>query len=178
MSESLRLRVNGGSVDVDVDPLTPLQVIVHDELDLSSVRAACGVGTCGACTVLLDGQPARSCLVPVGLAAGRDIRTSEGLRDDDPVRVAFVSEHAYQCGYCIPGFVLATSSLLDEHPTPEPAEIDAALVGNLCRCGSYAAIRRAVTVAARLRGERLEARHAEPSAGTRGPNAGDPRDPQ
>jgi aerobic-type carbon monoxide dehydrogenase small subunit (CoxS/CutS family) len=174
VTASMHLRVNGASVDVEVDPLTPLQAIIHDELDLSSVRAACGVGACGACTVLLDGEPARSCLVPVGLAEGREIRTSEGLGDDDPVRVAFVSEHAYQCGYCIPGFVLATSSLLDEHPAPGPAEIDAALVGNLCRCGSYAAIRRAVAVAARLRGERLQAGDAEPAAGSGGPNPCDP----
>lgn len=178
MSDAIRLRVNGASVSVEVDPLRPLQEIVHDELDLSSVRAACGVGTCGACTVLLDGEPARSCLVPVGLAVGRDIRTSEGLRDDDPVRVAFVSEHAYQCGYCIPGFVLATSSLLERTPAPEPAEIDAALVGNVCRCGSYAAIRRAVGLAARLRDERLEAGDAEPSARTRRPNPGDAGEPE
>ncbi|HEY3523868.1 MAG TPA: 2Fe-2S iron-sulfur cluster-binding protein, partial [Candidatus Limnocylindrales bacterium] len=127
MTERLRLRVNEREVEVEADPLTPLQSVVHDLLGLRSVRLGCGVGTCGACTVLLDGEPARSCLVPAALASDREIVTNEGLPDDHPVRVTFVAEHAYQCGYCIPGFVLAATALLRDAPDPGPDEIDAAL---------------------------------------------------
>jgi aerobic-type carbon monoxide dehydrogenase small subunit (CoxS/CutS family) len=140
----VRLRVNGTGVDVDTDALTPLQEILRNELGLGSVRAPCGVGACGACTVLLDDEPVRSCLVPVGIVRGREVRTNEGLSDNDPVRAAFVAQHAYQCGYCIPGFVLSVTALLAHDPRPTPAAVEAGLAGNLCRCGSYAAIRRAI----------------------------------
>jgi aerobic-type carbon monoxide dehydrogenase small subunit (CoxS/CutS family) len=140
----VRLRVNGAAIAVEADGLTPLQAILRDDLGLRSVRAPCGVGACGACTVLLDDEPVRSCLVPVGIVRGREVRTNEGLPDDHPVRAAFVAQHAYQCGYCIPGFVLSATALLRADPRPTPAAIDAGLAGNLCRCGSYAAIRRAV----------------------------------
>jgi aerobic-type carbon monoxide dehydrogenase small subunit (CoxS/CutS family) len=175
----VRLRVNGRHVELEADPMTPLHSVVHDQLGLRSVRAACGVGACGACTVLLDGEPARSCLVPVGLVGQREITTSEVLPDDHPVRRAFVEEHAYQCGYCIPAVVLATTALLERHPAPDADEIDDALVGNLCRCGSYAAIRRAVAAAVAIRRAGSPAPDAPISAGA-GPSvrrgrAGAPR---
>jgi aerobic-type carbon monoxide dehydrogenase small subunit (CoxS/CutS family) len=113
-----------------------------------SVRASCRIGVCGSCTVLLDGEPVTACLLLAGLAAGRAITTVEGLGGDDPVQHAFTELHAYQCGWCTPGFVLATKRLLEDNPAPDDAEIAEALGGNLCRCGSYvkiaAAVRRCV----------------------------------
>jgi aerobic-type carbon monoxide dehydrogenase small subunit (CoxS/CutS family) len=144
------IRVNDTLVDVDADPLTPLQIVLHDRLGLASVRAGCSVGACGTCTVLLGGEPARACLVPVGLVGDLDIATSEAWHDDadEPIRAAFVQEHAFQCGYCVPGFVLAARALLAHDPAPLAPAIDQALSGNLCRCGSYGAIRAAVVRAA------------------------------
>jgi isoquinoline 1-oxidoreductase alpha subunit len=167
MTERVRLRVNGRDAEVDADPLASLQSVVHDLLELRSVRLGCGVGACGACTILLDGEPVRSCLLPVGLAVGRQIVTSEGLADDHPVRAAFVAEHAYQCGYCIPGFVLSAAALLSRLPAPAPADIDDALAGNVCRCGSYGAIRRAV-VAASVAGATRTSGGERPSGGRAG----------
>jgi isoquinoline 1-oxidoreductase alpha subunit len=180
VTEPTRLRINGTDVEVDADPLTSLQAVVHDRVGLSSVRLGCGVGACGTCTVLLDGEPVRSCLVPVGLVGDRAVVTNEALTDDDPIRAAFVDEHAYQCGYCIPGFVLATRALLARTPSPTEAQVDAALLGNICRCGSYAAIRRAI--AAAVGGttpvSATEAARGDASASAGQPVAGEPDDPE
>jgi aerobic-type carbon monoxide dehydrogenase small subunit (CoxS/CutS family) len=112
---------------------------------LRSVRASCRIGVCGSCTVLLDGELVTACLLFTGLAEGRAVTTVEGLGGDDPVQRAFTEEHAYQCGWCTPGFVLAAKRLLEESPDPDGGEIAEALGGNLCRCGSY------VKIAAALR---------------------------
>jgi aerobic-type carbon monoxide dehydrogenase small subunit (CoxS/CutS family) len=109
-----------------------------------SVRASCRIGVCGSCTVLLDGELVTACLLLTGLAEGRAVTTVEGLGGDDPVQRAFTEEHAYQCGWCTPGFVLAAKRLLEERPDPDDAEIAEALGGNLCRCGSYVKIAAAV----------------------------------
>ena len=113
-----------------------------------SVRLTCGIGVCGACTVLIDGSPISSCLVLAPAAAGREITTAEGLADDDPVAVAFQEVSAFQCGYCTPGFVLTARALLAETPNPSDLEIRHAMAGNLCRCGSYLKITKAVRLAA------------------------------
>ena len=113
-----------------------------------SVRLTCGVGVCGACTVLIDGSPMSSCLVLAPVAAGAEITTAEGLADDDPVALAFQEANAFQCGYCTPGFVLTARALLAEVHDPSDEEIRHALAGNLCRCGSYVKIARAVRLAA------------------------------
>jgi aerobic-type carbon monoxide dehydrogenase small subunit (CoxS/CutS family) len=114
-----------------------------------SVRLTCGIGVCGACTVLIDGSVMSSCLVLAPAAAGAEITTAEGLAEDDPVAAAFNETVAFQCGYCTPGFVLTAKALLGETPSPSVEQIRHALAGNLCRCGSYLKIVRAVQVAAK-----------------------------
>lgn len=114
---------------------------------LGSVRMTCGIGVCGACTVLVDGQPLSGCLTLAAQVDGRELTTAEGLHGD-PVQRAFIDAHAFQCGWCTPGFVLTTRALLAENPTPTEAEIREALGGNLCRCGSYVKIVAAVKCAA------------------------------
>jgi len=111
---------------------------------LRSVRATCGIGVCGACTVLLDGKPVSGCLTLAAQAAGREIATVEGLESADPVQRAFDEAHAFQCGWCTPGFVLTTKALLAEDPAPSDERIREALGGNLCRCGCYVKIEEAV----------------------------------
>jgi aerobic-type carbon monoxide dehydrogenase small subunit (CoxS/CutS family) len=142
--ESCRLDVNGAPAVFDGDPLTPLRSVLGEMLGLRSVREPCGVGACGACTVLVDGRPVKSCLIPVGLVAGSAVTTAEGLPSDDPVVGAFVARNAFQCGYCIPGFVMAVHGLRSEGGrVPDPPDaptIREALTGNLCRCGSYGPI--------------------------------------
>ncbi|MEA2628051.1 MAG: aerobic carbon-monoxide dehydrogenase small subunit [Chloroflexota bacterium] len=113
-----------------------------------SVRLTCGIGVCGACTVLMDGAPISSCLVLAPAAAGAEITTTEGLAGDDPVALAFQEANAFQCGYCTPGFVLTARALLSEVSNPSDDEIRHALAGNLCRCGSYVKIVNAVRLAA------------------------------
>jgi aerobic-type carbon monoxide dehydrogenase small subunit (CoxS/CutS family) len=113
-----------------------------------SVRLTCGIGVCGACTVLIHGEPISSCLVLAPAASGAEITTTEGLLTDDPVASAFQELSAFQCGYCTPGFVLTARALLSENPNPSDDEIRHALAGNLCRCGSYVKIAQAVRLAA------------------------------
>jgi aerobic-type carbon monoxide dehydrogenase small subunit (CoxS/CutS family) len=116
---------------------------------LGSVRATCRIGICGACTVLLDGEAVTGCLLLAGQAAGREVTTAEGLGGSDPVQRAFVEDHAFQCGWCTPGFVLAAKELLADNADPSDEEIAEALGGNLCRCGSYVKIADAVRRAGR-----------------------------
>lgn len=146
MSGRGSLRVNGAAVDVAVDDdgLAPLSSALHDGLGLRSVREACGVGACGACSVLVDGRPVKACLQAVGLVGDAEVTTVEGLPPDDPVVAAFAARNAFQCGYCIPGFVIAVHGLLAAQPAPSEAEVRRALAGNLCRCGSYTLILEAV----------------------------------
>ena len=120
---------------------------------LLSVRETCGIGVCGACTVLLDGEPVSGCLMLTAAAAGREITTVEGLDEADPVLRAFNEEHAFQCGWCTPGFVLTAKALLAANPDPTEEEIVEGLGGNLCRCGCYVKIVEAVSAAARDRSE-------------------------
>jgi len=120
--------------------------MLTEALDL---RETCRIGVCGACTVLLDGEPVTGCLTLAAAVAGREITTVEGLAEDDPVLRAFNDAHAFQCGWCTPGFVLSVKALLQENPDPSDEEIAEALGGNLCRCGSYVKIAAAVHLAAR-----------------------------
>ena len=140
----LRLRLNGAETERDVDSTETLQSALRWRLGLSSVRSTCGIGVCGACTVLLDGRAVSSCLVLAPMAEGRSVDTAEGLPEDDPVVAAFAEEHAFQCSYCTPAFVMSTQALLAAYPHPTDAEIEQHLSGNLCRCGSYRAILAAV----------------------------------
>src|SRR6185436_9333640 len=136
----ITLNVNGQARQVDVDPATPLLYVLRNELQLNGAKYGCGLGQCGACTVLVDGQPAFSCRVPVSVLEGRRIRTLEGLGTLDrhgPVQRAFIAEQAAQCGYCIPGMILRAQALLERNPAPTAAEIRDHMKPNLCRCGTH-----------------------------------------
>lgn len=144
------LNVNGTPHQVDADPDTPLLYVLRDELKLNGAKFGCGLGQCGACTVLVDHEPVFSCLVPISVLDGRYIRTIEGLGTDDrpgPVQRAFIDEQAAQCGYCIPGMMIRAQGLLEHNVTPSDAEIRDYMAPNLCRCGTHmrilAAVRRA-----------------------------------
>jgi aerobic-type carbon monoxide dehydrogenase small subunit (CoxS/CutS family) len=144
----LELRVNGGLHPIEARADESLLVVLRRELGLASVRETCGIGVCGACTVLVDGLPMSGCLLLAPLAQGREIQTVESLGGDDPVQRAFVETHAFQCGYCTPGMVLAARRLLEENPSPNEEDVRLGLAGNLCRCGSYVKIVEAVLLAA------------------------------
>lgn len=149
------LRVNGVEKEVMVAPHHTLLEVLRRDFDLFGVREGCGIGMCGACTVLADGKPISSCLMLAALAEGRDLLTVEGLAQGGqlhPIQQAYVDHTAFQCSYCTPGFILTTKALLDENPNPTPDEVREYLAGNLCRCGSYVKIMDAVLDAAeRLR---------------------------
>jgi isoquinoline 1-oxidoreductase alpha subunit len=146
----LEFQVNGKAYRVDVESDTPLLWVLRDELDLTGTKFGCGIGACGACTVLMDGQPTRSCMVPVSAVAGKAVTTIEGLSSDrsHPVQQAWLAESVPQCGYCQSGMILAAVALLKHKPQPTDADIDAAMT-NICRCGTYNRIRRAIHAAAR-----------------------------
>ena len=148
----IRLKVNGGQREVDADPEMPLLWLLRDNLGMTGTKYGCGMGVCGACTVHLNGNAARSCITPVSSVAGREIRTIEGLSADGshPVQKAWLEEDVPQCGYCQAGQLMTAASLLAEQPNPTDAEIEAAMSGNLCRCGTYPRIRRAVRRAAEI----------------------------
>jgi nicotinate dehydrogenase subunit A len=145
------LNVNGQRHDIDADPETPLLYILRDDLKLNGAKYGCGLGQCGACTVMVDGEAAFSCLVPLLLLEGKQITTLEGLgtiEDPGPMQRAFIEEQAAQCGYCIPGMMMRAQALLQQNPQASDAEIRAQLQPNLCRCGTHMRIMRAVKRAA------------------------------
>ena len=143
---SISITVNGKEHTVDVDPGTPLLWVLRDTLGLTGTKYTCGIGVCGACTVHLDGEPVRSCTLPVSEVAGREVTTIEGLSPDGshPLQQAWIAESVPQCGYCQPGQIMTAAALLTENPTPSDEDIDAAMSGVLCRCGTYQRIRRAI----------------------------------
>src|SRR5580700_7867071 len=147
------LNVNGSERSVAVDADTPLLWVLRDELALTGTKFGCGLGMCGACTVLLNGKVTRSCVVPVSAVAGQSVMTIEGLSKDKshPVQQAWIAEAVPQCGYCQSGMILSTVALLNDKPNPTDAEIDLA-VTNICRCGTYNRVRRAIHLAARMQG--------------------------
>ena len=147
---AINLNINGKTYPVTAAPETPLLWVLRDELDLTGTKFGCGIGACGACTVLMDGQPTRSCMVPVSAVAGKAVTTIEGLSSDrsHPVQQAWLAESVPQCGYCQSGMILAAVALLKHKPQPTDADIDAAMT-NICRCGTYNRIRRAIHAAAR-----------------------------
>lgn len=151
MSE-ITLQVNGGSHTVDVEPSTPLLYILRNDLDLSGPRFGCGLGQCGACTVLIGGKAVRSCITPTSAVAGQEITTLEGLSQNgqlDPVQQAWIDEQVPQCGFCQNGQILTAKVLLANNPNPTDAEIRQGLEGALCRCMTYYRIQAAVKRAAR-----------------------------
>ena len=145
------LSVNGRPVQVSVDPDTPLLWVLREDLGLTGTKYGCGVAQCGACTVHIDGQPVRSCVIPAAAAAGRQVTTIEGVssRVARAVREAWIRLDVVQCGYCQSGQIMSAIALLTEVPKPTDADIDAAMTGNICRCATYVRIRAAIHEAAR-----------------------------
>ncbi len=146
----IRFILNGRETAIDVDPATPLLWAIRDTLGLTGTKYGCGVAQCGACTVHLDGEAVRSCGLPVSEAAGRRVTTIEGLSPDGnhPVQRAWIEIDVPQCGYCQTGQIMSAAALLRQTPRPTDAEIDAAMAGNICRCGTYPRIRAAIRRAA------------------------------
>jgi aerobic-type carbon monoxide dehydrogenase small subunit (CoxS/CutS family) len=152
----VKLKVNGKEHPVDVSPDTPLLWVVRETLGLTGTKFGCGMAQCGACTVHLDGEAVRSCVTPVARAAGKEVTTIEGLSPDlrHPLQLAWIAEDVPQCGYCQSGQIMAAAVLLRENPKPTDADIDDCMAGNICRCGTYPRIRRAIHRAAELQAQR------------------------
>lgn len=144
--------LNGQPIAVDADPAMPILWVVREKLGLNGTKFGCGIAQCGACTVHLDGEPVRSCSTPVAQAEGREVTTIEGIAGPEgeltKVQQAWISEQVPQCGYCQSGQIMAATALLRDNPSPSDADIDAAMSGNICRCGTYSRIRQAIKVAA------------------------------
>ena len=152
----IRLRVNGTDRSFDGDPATPLLWYLRDELGLTGTKFGCGMALCGACTVHVEGQAMRACVIGVGNVAGKDVVTIEGLSADGshPVQQAWRAHEVAQCGYCQSGQIMQAAALLKTTPAPTDAQIDDAMAGNLCRCGTYLRIRAAIRTAAGQGGSR------------------------
>ena len=151
MQRNISLTVNGKRREFPVNDADTLLEVLRDGLKLWSVRESCGVGACGSCTVLLDGRPVSACFLLAARLDGRTVETVEGLGSDDslhPIQQAFLEHDAAQCGYCTPGFIMAAKALLEEHDDPTDDQVRDYLCGNLCRCGGYPNIIRAVRAAA------------------------------
>lgn len=146
----IRFTLNGDPVEVDVAGDTPLLWVLRDSLGLLGTKFGCGIAQCGACTVHLDGDAVRACATPLSTVVGSDVVTIEGLSEDrsHPVQRAWMEEQVPQCGYCQSGQIMAAAALLRDVPSPTDGEIDRAMSGNICRCGAYGAIRRAIRAAA------------------------------
>jgi len=157
MAKPIQLEVNGKSYAVECDPQTPLLSALRDELGLTGTKYGCGEGQCGACTVLMDGAPRRSCQIAVSAAAGKKITTVEGLEKDGhlhPVQQAFLDAGAFQCAYCTSGMIMSSVGLLSSKSNPSSAEIIQHLQGNICRCGTHPRVMEAVQHAAKMMQER------------------------
>jgi len=148
--------VNGQSTTVDVGAETPLLWVIRDVLNLRGTKYGCGIAVCGACTVHINGEAARSCITPISAVAGKRITTIEGLSTDGkhPVQQAWIDEDVAQCGYCQAGQIMAVTALLAKYPSPSDAQIDAVMDGNICRCGTYLRVRRAIHKAASIAGSK------------------------
>jgi isoquinoline 1-oxidoreductase alpha subunit len=146
----ITLVVNGKEERLDVPPRMPLLWALRENLQLTGTKCGCGIASCGACTVHLDGEPIRSCVTPVSAAEGRKVTTIEGLSADrsHPLQKAWIAEEVPQCGFCQSGQLMAAAALLRKTPNPKDADIDSAMSGNLCRCGTYQRIRKAIKRAA------------------------------
>lgn len=148
----MELNINGKKVQVEVEPEMPLLWVLRDELNLTGTKYGCGVAFCGACSVLLDGKVVRTCTLPVSNAAGKEIKTIEGVSKNgglSAIQKAWIAQQVPQCGYCQSGMIIAAEALLDSNPDPTDDDIDAAIT-NICRCGTYQRIREAIKVAARM----------------------------
>lgn len=145
------LKINQQQYSVEADPQTPLLWVIRDEVGLTGTKFGCGIAQCGACTVHLNGTPVRSCSLPVSATLDQNITTIEGLSDDNshPVQKAWLEVQAPQCGYCQSGQIMAATALLNSNPKPSDDDIDTAMAGNICRCGTYPRIRKAIHLASK-----------------------------
>ena len=151
------IKVNRQTHVVDVDDDTPMLWVLRDVLGMSGTKFGCGLGLCGACTIHLDGKPVRSCITPVAAAAGKSVTTIEAIgatASGKRIQQAWVDLEVPQCGYCQSGQIMSASALLVSHPSPSDSDIDAAMSGNICRCGTYVRIRQAIQQAAQSSGKR------------------------
>lgn len=150
--ETTRFKVNDKPVELQIDPQTPLLWVLREQLGLTGTKFGCGMALCGACTVHVDGIAVRSCVTPVKAVAGRQVRTIEGLSTDrsHPIQRAWLQVQVPQCGYCQPGQMMSAAALLSVNSNPSDSDIDDAMAGNLCRCGTYARIRKAIHMAAEI----------------------------
>ncbi|KQW69942.1 MULTISPECIES: (2Fe-2S)-binding protein [unclassified Methylibium] len=149
---STRFTLNGKATSVDVDPATPLLWTLRDDLAMTGTKFGCGIAACGACTVHVDGQPTRSCITPVSMVAGKKVTTIEAVGNDKvgkAVQTAWIKHDVAQCGYCQSGQIMSATGLLKTNKAPSDADIDAAMAGNICRCGTYQRIRAAIHDAAK-----------------------------
>ena len=156
---ALTLKINGAEHSVDVDPDTPLLWVLRDVLGMTGTKFGCGMALCGACTVHMNGAAVRSCVMPVSSMVGAEITTIEGIGDTDVgtrVQEAWLAKEVVQCGYCQSGQIMSASALLASNGNPSDAEIDGAMSGNICRCGTYLRIREAIKVAARAQPAKAE----------------------
>lgn len=147
----IKVTVNNSELELDADPNMPLLYALRDLAKMTGTKFGCGMGLCGACTVHLDGQPARACLTPLSAAEGKKITTIEGLANGDelhPLQQAWINNNVPQCGYCQAGQIMSAAALLDRNQSPSDDDIDAAMQGNVCRCGTYPRIRKAIKEAA------------------------------
>lgn len=148
----IKLNVNGQAKVVEANPATPILWVVRENLGMTGTKFGCGIGQCGACTVHLDGKPVRSCSTPISAAEGKSITTIEGIAGEDGtvhrVQQAWIEAQVPQCGYCQSGQIMTATALLEKNPNPTDAQIDAAMTGNVCRCGMYNRIRQAIKAAA------------------------------
>lgn len=145
------LKINQQQYTVEADPQTPLLWVIRDEVGLTGTKFGCGIAQCGACTVHLNGTPVRSCSLPISATVDQNITTIEGLSDDNshPVQKAWLEVQAPQCGYCQSGQIMSATALLNSNPKPTDDDIDAAMAGNICRCGTYPRIRKAIHLASK-----------------------------
>lgn len=148
---TFKLNVNGKERELEAEPTTPVLWVLRDYLDLTGTKYGCGIAACGACTIHLDGTPVRSCQLPVVAVGSKKITTIEGLSDNNthPVQAAWIEEQVPQCGYCQSGQIMAAAALLQKKTSPTDADIDAAMQGHICRCGTYPRIREAIKKAAK-----------------------------
>ncbi|MCK5325699.1 MAG: (2Fe-2S)-binding protein [Woeseiaceae bacterium] len=149
---TIKININGSDIELDVPRDTPLIYLLRNDLQLNGAKFGCGIAQCGACTVLMNGKPVRSCVMPVGSVVGSKVVTLEGLGDREtphPLQTAFIKMQAMQCGYCSSGIIMQAAALLEKNPNPSDEQIRSALRGNLCRCGTHGRIVKAISEAAR-----------------------------
>ena len=157
---SITLKINNKSYSIDADPKMPRLWAIRDMVGLTGTKYGCGISQCGACTVHLEGNPVRSCSIPVSAASNKNITTIEGISDDNshPVQQAWIAEQVPQCGYCQSGQIMAAVSLLKKNASPTDKDIDVAMQGHICRCGTYPRIRKAIKAASQLMSQKASAK--------------------